>query len=208
MACVFFGFSSILYFPDSEIVLDKGEAIKLEAGHSLTQKFLSKRNNLAKLEFLLSAEGIKEGNTVKMKIADENCSNVIREGELKKAFLDSKNLYDFEFSKISDSKDKIYCTIISFKTKKEKTKKLQIFTQKETTSPFSAKNIDTDEEFSGQSLSLRTAYKNDNLFQNLNELNQRISQYKPWFLKHYYLNGIIFLFLLLSTVIVILLVAI
>jgi len=47
-------------------------------------------------------------------------------------------------------------------------------------------------------LSMRPAYENDNWKQDISELSQRISQYKPWFLKHFYLDAIAILFIVLS----------
>jgi len=50
----------------------------------------------------------------------------------------------------------------------------------------------------GKSLAMRPAYLNHYFWQDIQELNQRISQYKPWFLKHYFLDFIGLGFLSLS----------
>ena len=118
---------------------------------------------------------------------------MLRQGKLTCSFLDSKNLYEFRFPRIVDSKNKSYCLIATFKPKKSSAKSIRIFTM-------------GDEE--NQPLSIRPVYKNNNIFADLNELNRRISQYKPWFLKHYFLYSIIILFLALLAGLVIILIII
>jgi len=62
------------------------------------------------------------------------------------------------------------------------------------------------EEKKNQSLAMRPAYRNENIFQDFIELNQRISQYKPFFLKHYFLWFIIIGFIILSLTLIVMLV--
>lgn len=197
---VFFKFLSLLSFPDPNIVLEKGDpAIKLPAKNSLTQKFTAQRDNLVKVEFLLRTPGIEFENNdkVEMRLADENCQNPIREGYLQASFLNSKNLYEFGFPKVKDSKNQTYCLIATFKPSKGKAKAIQFFVFEKSPGTFLPENPATQEKYPS-SLSIRPAYANGNLWQNLEELNQRISQYKPWFLKHYYLAAIALSFIVIS----------
>lgn len=197
---VFFKFLSLLSFPDSSIVLEKGDpAVKLPAKNSLTQKFTAQRDNLVKVEFLLRTPGIEFENNdkVEMRLADENCQNPIREGYLQTSFLNSKNLYEFGFPKVKNSKNQTYCLIATFKPSKGKAKAIQFFVFEKSPGTFLPENPATQEKYPN-SLSIRPAYANDNLWQNLEELNQRISQYKPWFLKHYYLWIITIAFVVFS----------
>ena len=192
MLAVFWKFFSLISFFDPQMPLEKGEIIKLYAQNTLTQKFVANRNNLVKIRFLLSTEGIKEGNVVKMQITDENCSNIIREGFLTQSFLASSNLFEFQFNKIPDSNGKTFCVKATFEPRNTKTKAIQFFT------------LNND----STSLSIRPAYENNHWWQNISELNQRISQYKPWFLKHFYLYSISFLFIVLSVALVVILILI
>jgi len=205
---IFAKFFSLLSFPDSSIVLEKGDpAIKLPAKNSLTQKFIANRDNLMKVEFLLSSEGIKFENKdqVKMQLADADCQNPICTGELKESFLGSSNLYEFSFSKVENSKDKTYCLIATFEPSDGKGKAIQFFVLENKSTEFMPENSTTGEKYA-TSLSIRPVYVNDNVWQDLSELNQRMSQYKPWFLKHYYLATISILFIVLSIATVIILI--
>jgi hypothetical protein len=205
---IFANFFSLLSFPESSIVLEKGDpAIKLPAEESLTQKFTANRDNLMKVEFLLRTPGIEfeKKYRVKMELADANCQKMIRTGELLESFLNSNNLYEFKFSEVKDSKDKTYCLIATFKPNNAKAKAIQFFVFENKPSEFLPENSTTQEKFANP-LSIRPVYVNDNTWQDLTELNQRMSQYKPFFLKHYYLATISILFIILSIATVIILI--
>jgi hypothetical protein len=209
---VFRDFFSHLSFRDSSIVLQKEETFKLKPDQSLTQKFPANHDNIFKLELLFRAFA-PDGGEIKVQLADENCQNILHEGALVSSFLASDNLYDFHFPSIPDSKDKNYCFKAAYTyapppgQEREKDDDIRFFAQKNKDSRFELMNATTGIEYDeGYSLSMRPVYKNDTWQQDLWELNQRMSQYKPWFLKKYYLAGITGLFLLLSVLIVILLI--
>lgn len=195
LIAVFWKFFSLLSFPDSGILLQKGKIIKLRPEATLTQKFSANRNNLAKIEVLLKGSGVKyeNGDKVAAKIADENCQKILREGELKDSFLEIQNLHEFSFEPIPDSAGKEFCFLATFLPKKLGTKSLQFYTAGEET---------------GQPYSIRPVYKNSSIIQDLSELNQRISQYKPWFLKHYFLDVIFLVFIISSIGLVVILIII
>ncbi|NTW27564.1 MAG: hypothetical protein HGA36_04525 [Candidatus Moranbacteria bacterium] len=196
---IFFRFSTLLEFPDSSIVLEKGDpAVKLKATETLSQKFIASRDNLVKVEFLLRTPRPKPEDVVKMEIADESCTKIIRSGRLNSSFLASDNLHEFAFSKIPNSNGKTFCILATFEPQKSSAKALQFFTQENKQPAFSAQNSSSEDDLSGQALSMRPVYVNDHWWQNLSELSQRMSQYKPWFLKHFFLDAIIILFVILS----------
>ena len=194
---IFAKFFNVLLFPDSETILKKGEIINLQPSFSLTQTFVANRDNLTKVEFMLRTPGPKDSDVVKIEIADETCSNIIRQDELKQSFLNSDNLYDFQFSKIPDSNDKTYCLKATFAPGHADSQLIKFFTAENHDSKFVLTDMN-GKKIEKQSLSIRLAYRNDTLSQDVSELNQRISQYKPWFLKHFYLDAISILFVVLS----------
>jgi hypothetical protein len=147
---------------------------------------------------LLRTPGIKPGDTMKMQLADESCKKILREGTLTPSYLASDNLYEFSFSKIPDSNGKTFCLLATFKPQNNTAKAILFFTQTDKSPVFSVRNFTSGEADPAQALSIRTAFVNDHQWQNLSELSQRISQYKPWFLKHFFIDSIITLFILLS----------
>lgn len=203
---VFWRFFSIIAFPDSENVLEKGEIFSLQPKYSLSQTFIANRDNLMKIEFLMRTPGPKEGDVVQMEIADETCSNSIRKGELKKSPLDSKNLYDFQFSKIADSKNKTLCLKATLQPGRSDSTFVRFFMHENPEPGFVLIDINNEIKIENQSLAMRLAYRNEGVGKDINELNQRISQYKPWFLKHYYLYTVSILLLILSAAMAVILI--
>lgn len=207
---VFSQFYSILSFPDMSWNLDKDEKIDMKPEKPVIQKFIARQDNLSRIEILFGNSKISPGANIKMQLLDENCSNVIRSKNLEVKSLDSDAAYEFKFSTIKDSKDKTYCLNLNFTPKENKGKKYaRIFTVPNT-SPENVYFFDftKDQEIKNRSLAIRPAYKTESVWKDMEKLNQRMSQYKPWFLKHYYLYAIAFGFLILSIALVTILILI
>ena len=188
---IFYRFLTLLSFPDSSIALQKGTLAKLEPQNSLTQAFTANRQGLTKIEVLLRTPGIKieNGDTVATKLLDENCEKTLREGSLQKTYLNSDNLYEFAFDRLPDSAQKNFCLKLTFLPQKDSAKNIQLFTM-------------SDGE--NQPLSVRPVYVNQSFWQNIAELNRRMSQYRPWFLKDIFLSLIVLGFLIISIFILLL----
>ena len=199
---IFFQLNKQLSFPDQNWPVVKGEKIKIHS--EVIQKFRADQNNLARIKILFGNSDVSPGGKFNLKIYEENCQDIIRETNLNISSLDSNNTTDFVFKKIKNSKDKIFCFKLSYKQKKNG-KKAQLFVIDNSMEQNKFLSVNGEEK-TGQSLAMRPAYKNNYLWQDFSQLNQRMSQYKPWFLKHYCLDFIIFSFILLSIVLVVVLV--
>ncbi len=184
---IFLRFGKELVFFENS--LQKNSSIKISKGQELSGKFESTRANLTQVEILLGGGKKLNPKAVKAKLADENCSKIIREGSVNPSYLKRKDIYEFRFSKIADSKDKKYCLILGYEPQKLDAKNLQAYT-------------------SGDQPTMRAVYTNNNTWQNINELNQRVSQYKPFFLKHYFLWTIFLSFIFFSIFLIIVLILI
>lgn len=202
---VFLRFTSLIHFSQSEIKLEKGVAINIANDEILSQKFKATRNGLGKISFIIKASRIKKGDKVKMYLADETCQKNLREGLLLGSFIKERNVYEFKFKKIDDSLGQTYCIKALFESKNKEAKPVSFFTTKHKHFDFLATNITTGQKANNH-ISIRPAYRNENIFQDLNELNQRISQYKPWFLKQHFLTSTFILFLSCSSGVIFLLI--
>lgn len=193
-------------FPDTNWEVRKDSRESLAAGQSFIQKFEASRNNLKQIEIRFADSKIGEGGEIKLQVYDENCSDLIREKSRKVASLGSDETYNFPFEKISNSQGKIFCLKLTFEPKEQKRKANVYLVKNE--SPENKYLFDTqkNQELPGQSLSMRPGYQADNWRGNIQKLNQRISQYKPWFFKHYFLYFIALGFILLSTAVVFILI--
>lgn len=202
---IFFRFSTLIAFPDAQ-TLDRDKVQKIYPGETFSQQFTAKRDNLETIQFLLRTPGLKKSDAITMRLADETCTDTLREGTLAPAFLNSDNLYQFAFPRIEDSKGKRYCILLTFEEKNHSSKYLQFFTTEQNDDVSLLMDADTGVPRNDQSLSMRTVYRNATLWQDLGELNDRISQYKPWFLKDFFIGTIGILFVILSTALIALLI--
>lgn len=201
-------FTTLLYFPASGQVLKKDALVKVHPDETIVQKFTAGKNDLAKVELLLRGPGIDyaKGDQVKTVLADQDCTTKLRTGQLEPSFLASNNLYQFSFPAVPDSAGKTYCLKATFSPQKASAKSLRVYVTNTPGAPYVLTNTTLNLKYPGSPLSMRPVYQGS-FWQNLSQLNQRISQYKPFFLKHYYLWAILILFLVLSLVLAVVLVS-
>ena len=199
---IFFRFFTLISFPATHI-LAKGDTIKIFPGQTFSQKFTASRDNLETIQVLLRAPGIKSGDTVTMKLGDAHCRDTLRDGTLERPFLNTDDLYAFTFPPIGHSAGEAYCMLLSYQTTQGQSKYLRFFTVAPDNPDFLLTDTALNTPVNGQSLSLRTVYRNDHWWEDLYELNQRISQYKPWFLKDSAIGAIAILFVILSITLIV-----
>ena len=217
---IFASFFRQLNFADNTKQLQKGARVEIFTGDILEQRFISADNKLSNLKILFGNKTLKEGSSLKITLADKKCKKSIIEKTIKGEYeFDSKYLYDFNFPKIDDSKNKEYCLKIKLKTesewtllrkikskfkteKKQGPQKIRLFEQidkKDNTKNYTIKNESGKIKSEGQNkISFRQSYRGDTVISSFQQLNQRMSQYKPWFLKGIYLRMISCLVIILS----------
>lgn len=193
---VFINLERQLGFPDTRFPLEKGEKIKLDEPGA-TQTFVARRDDLSGVNILFGGSSIKEGGTLSFTLLDEKCEKTLRKEKRFVKTLNADNSTNFSFSRIPDSAGKTFCFKTSFAPEKG-SKKAAIFAVPNTLPDEKLALIINGENRPGESLAIRPVYRNANLFADLVELNQRISQYKPWFLKDAFLATIIILSIGLS----------
>jgi hypothetical protein len=209
LALVFLALAGIKFlrgfsFPDVNWSLSRKNKIKIESGTFVSQVFTASRNNLTKVRILFGKSNLKDGGEIKLAIKDESCNSVLRKTTFQRGEMQPDGYYDFIFPPLKDSGGKTYCLEVYFNSKKINYKSFYVFISNHG-SPGGGYLVNSriGERNENQSLSMRPAYRNDNRWQDIIELDQRISQYKPWFLKHVYLYIIAFLCVFLIFFIVI-----
>lgn len=181
-------------FPDTQFPLNKGEKIKL-GEEGLQQTFRVNRNRLSGINILFGGSQIDNGGTLSLALLNESCQEKIAEETHFTDSLDTENSFRFSFSPIPNSKGKTFCIAIHFSPEKG-SKKAAIFIIPNTI-PEKAISLSVNGEIRpNESLAFRPVYKNNSILADLVELDQRISQYKPWFLKGALLAGIALLSIL------------
>lgn len=188
-------FTKEFSFRDSTIILTKGEPIKILPGQTLTQTFIPKSGELKRIEFLIRNPEPKPGDIVTISLANHSCQTIFRETKLKRSYLESDNLFIANFdTPLTISSDEPLCAILHFDNKQHQSAFLRFFTSE--SQPESLLELKLNDEIqTNQALSIRPTYIYPTLSQNLKTLNDRISQYKPWFLKSSFLTLTIIVFL-------------
>lgn len=204
LGLISYNFFHDLSFSDTAWPLGKGDKIKIAASSTIDQKFTANRDGLSGAEILFGNANLDGGADLTLKVYDESCSNILRTSSYFAPAIASDETEIFSFERINDSNNKIYCLNLSFQPKKNN-RTGSIFIVPNTRLENISLSIN-NQDYSGKSLSMQPIYRNSNLWQDLGELNQRISQYKPWFLKHYFLSFIAFGFLIFSILLMVILI--
>ncbi len=175
-------------FPDTRFPLEKGEKVKLD-GAGVTQTFVASQNGLSGVNILFGGSQIKNGGTLRLTLFDADCQRKIAGTETFVTSLGADDAVRFPFAPISDSQGKTFCLTAQF-TPKEGSKKAAVFIVPNAL-PEEAISLSLNGTLRpNESLSFRPVYRNKTLGADLVELDQRISQYKPRFLKGIFLASI------------------
>lgn len=205
---IYFIFTDNLSFTDRNLRPSKDERINLQPNFPVTQTLKASGNNITKLRILFQDHYFSAGDKMFFQLADENCSKTITEEEFELEEFDTERFFDFKFEPIPDSKDKIYCLSVTFRPPEIQYENVPTIYVSEDYQ-FDGQviyDIYKKKEYKNHSFVMKVAYKKDSIWQGLGELNKRMSQYKPWFLKHYYLWVIAIGFIALSIILTIILI--
>lgn len=182
-------------FPDTSFSLEKGEKVKIST--EVTQTFISHRDGLADMRILFGNSDTSGGGILSLDILDDVCETPIRSVKKTINTLNSENTVNFPFQRIENSRGKIFCLKISFEQGKG-SKKATTFVHPNT----DHENVLTlslnGDVRPNESIAFRPSYRNATIFADISELFDRISQYKPWFLKMSFLTIIVIISVIAS----------
>lgn len=206
LGLIWFYFFGRLSFSDTDWPIKEKSRYLFAYNHQLLQKFTADRNNLSQIKIFFPDSEIEIEDYLQLKLMDDNCRETLRENNLSIHKIDSEEPVSFLFDKLSDSRDKVFCLSVSFISETAGKKVDVNLTKNPAPGSISLFSTSRQGEIKNKALMMRPVYVNNNIWQDMQELNQRISQYKPWFLKHYFLYFIAFGFILLSIATVVILI--
>lgn len=193
-AIIFWNFLNILSFTDPGIDFEgKSKQEKLYPNSPIIQKINATENNFSQVNISISKFSPRLGDKITLEVFDESCEKKLDESKINALSWNSSSYSKFGFKTISDSKDKIFCLKFTYTPSgKEQDKKVYISSHPLEGSSYinTGKSI---EEQKNQTLELKPAYGNESNWKNFSQLIDRMSQYKPDFLKTNYLITIFFL---------------
>ncbi len=195
LVILFWKFTGLLSFPDSNIQFEgESKQEKLYPHLPLIQKITATKNNFSQINVSLSKFSPKLGDEIVLEILDESCQNILAKSKINTLTWNKISYEKFSFKPISNSEGKVYCLqFIYIPFRKEQDKRAYVSSYASPDASYTnTGNKKNSEEQKNRTLGLKPAYKNGSNWQNVSQLVDRMSQYKPEFFKGYLLE-IIFL---------------
>ncbi|MEK7494920.1 MAG: hypothetical protein AAB615_03560 [Patescibacteria group bacterium] len=177
-----FFFFEKLAFPDSEYnFLGETDQIKLEKESPLTQKFTASENNLSQVKILIEKLRLLPGEEILLSLADHSCQTVLVKKSITFLTPEPHTYYRFNFPSIPDSQGKEYCLRITYLSPYDRKSKERPVLEASSEEQFLGKSFFNEGKgklYQDRTLKMHPAYSNDSFLGNLQELTDRISQYK------------------------------
>lgn len=181
---IFWHFLGLLSFSDSAFNFDgESQQEKFYPGSPLIQKITAAENNFNQINVSISKFSPKLGDKIILEVADESCEEVLAKSKRDMLNWNSPGYEKFKFPAIADSKDKTYClkfTHILGMFKPDQKAYISSYPLEGSSYINTGKSI---EEQKNRSLKLKPAYGNGSVWQDFSKLVDRMSQYKPDYLK-------------------------
>ena len=205
---IFLKFFVYLSIPKVDDLFNKGKTTKLYPSKYISQKIIAEEDNLGQIYVAFRGVDYHPKDEFTLEITDEFCQSPVRKVEAN-FFLRWPSYTPIKFPRIENSAGKTYCVKFMFNPQSKRKRDLpRIYVSTGT----EAEGYQYINEGEGRNSDLGVAvYKNERLMikpaydhgflGNIKSLIERMSQYKPWFLKGHYLFVLIFLTIVLTFVV-------
>lgn len=195
----FLFFSERLLFPESAIkFLGESKRVELAPGKPTTQVFTIRERRLAGFQLFMGDTNLGLGESIEFSLLDPTCSTEIRKmTRTALAFPVTRELR-FTFDPIEDSANKSYCLSIRFDEGPKRQSERPFIRATEDSAFENQSYTDTgkNKTYIGRSLQVRPLYGELSYNSRFQQLENRLSQYKPVLFKGYALAiGVLIIFL-------------
>ena len=178
---ILFYFLNNLSFSDSTVTFSQKKIKSLEKDSFIIQEFNSNRDGLSQINLNLERVNQAPSDNILIKLLTEDCGSEIAAERISARTLDTSTFYKFKFNRLLNSKDKRLCLKITSEASQLNDPTFSVVIS-ESVNDIYLKNL---EQKKGMVI-MRPSFNNESLSQDLIELDQRLSQYKPWFYKKFY----------------------
>ncbi|TXH00608.1 MAG: hypothetical protein E6R05_06805 [Candidatus Moraniibacteriota bacterium] len=178
--------------------LGKTKKIALSPAKPVTQIFTAHEDNLNQIRFVLGNADIWPTDQLSFELLDQDCQQTLRSATFRHKPLQQGTYTVFSFDPITDSKNQRYCFQAIFTSPSNRKGEKPYLSATQASSPLFADRILTDTNknkvYPAQTIFLRPAYTQGSVLKNLAALENRLSQYKPlWIKEKILLLGIIWI---------------
>lgn len=199
---IFGSFFMDLSFPDSSYnFLGATNKVKLDSGKPVTQHFVAKENNLNQIKVILQNAEIQQGEKINFELMDADCENTLAISTHRSYHSSPFIYYRFRFAEITTSAGQTYCLRITYYSPLDRGSERPYLgaSEGEPFTGWSYFNEATNRVYENRTLQMRPSYGSGSFLGDLQQLNNRLSQYKPEFLKGASLT-LLFLAFLIGTI--------
>lgn len=167
--------------------LGKTKKVTLSPGAPVTQTFTAHDNGLSQVRFVMGNVELQNNDFLEFRLLNETCSDTIAVKKFDTKPGEQGAYTVFAFPTISDSLGKTYCFSATYLSDEDRKGEKPYLSATDVPDPLFADRTLTDTNknrvYPSQTLFLRPAYTNGSLSGDLWNLIERLSQYKPAFLK-------------------------
>ncbi len=195
----FFFFSERLLFPDPAIkFLGESKRVELTPGKPVTQVFTIRESRLAGFQLFMGDTDLGLGESIEFSLLDPTCSVLVKKMVRTAFTFPVTRELRFTFDPIEDSLGKSYCLSVRFDEGRQKQSERPFIRATEDSAFESYSYTDTSKNktYIGRSLQVRPLYSEPSYGNRFQQLENRLSQYKPVLFKGYVLAiGVLIIFL-------------
>lgn len=167
--------------------LGKTKKVTLSHGMPVSQTFTAHENGLHQVRVVLGNASIRRGEHIGFQLMDESCTAEIASTDFSEEPRKQGAYTVFPFPTIPDSEGKRYCFVATYFSDENRKGDKPYLSATDVPDPVFADRTLTDSNkgktYESHSLFLRPAYTEGSLRADLGTLLDRLSQYKPGFLK-------------------------
>lgn len=183
---IFGSFFANLSFPDSSYnFLGATNKVKLDPGKPVTQIFTAKENNLDQVKVVLENTGLRTGEKIDFELMDATCEKMLAQNIYHFYNFSPFIYYRLTFPAIPDSAGQTYCFKVTYFSPFDRGSDRPYLgaSEGEQFAGWSYTNEGNNRTYENRTLQMRPSYSAGNFLGDLSRLSDRISQYKPEFLK-------------------------
>lgn len=183
--------------------LGKTKKVTLSPGAPVTQTFIAHENGLSQVRFVMGNVHLSGNDSLEFRLMDEACQNTLAADTFYRRPQKQGTYTVFSFPELPDSQGKPYCFAAMYFSDESRKGEKPYLSAMDTPDPTFADRTLTDTNknkvYPSQTLFLRPAYTSGTLTGDLWNLIERLSQYKPGFLKGWSI-AILFTILIIGSI--------
>ncbi|MCW1888688.1 MAG: hypothetical protein KIH67_004000 [Candidatus Moranbacteria bacterium] len=181
---IILGFTSKLHFPDSDYnFLGKKDRARLSIDKPLSQVFVAQENGLSEVKVHIGGLDLWPGEALVFELRDESCAHTLATDSWTPLKPKPLNYTRFTFERIPESMEKKYCAYITYTSPYDRKTNDAPYINTNELAGKSYTAVSKNKVYENETLQLRPAYSTDSFAADTWRLIERMSQYKPTYIK-------------------------